>query len=186
MSTQFFFSGSKILSLSYILFFISFTPMEAAALELQNHLINATPYDHKLDRAGFFNHAQNTPTSYKKTDLAGLFYHAKSFRYIKEQKGDLWQTPEETERKGSGDCEDKAVWLFSRLKESGYSNVRLVIGKYKSINRGYHVWVLVTDPTHTTYLLDPSSQKCVWKPEDFGPGYYRPIYSFDGQNRYRH
>ncbi|GEM_PF-1499497 len=164
-------------------------PIQAAPVTISDNnriLIKSTPYDNKLSRTGLlpftpielFNEEKSLP-------IESLFLKAKAFRYVKEHQGNIWQTPQETERKGSGDCEDKAVWLFHQLKLNGYENVRLVVGKYKSVNRGYHVWVAYTDRDSVSYILDPAAQKRIWKSDDFSSAFYRPLYSFDGQNRYR-
>ena len=153
-------------------------PLQAAPVAISD-IIKATPYDQKLSRTGLLTFVPIPLLNEKESrSMESLFLRAKAFRYVKEGKGDIWQTPQETERKGSGDCEDKAVWLFYQLKQNGHENVRLVIGKYKSISAGYHVWV--------AYILDPATQKRIWKSNDFPNEFYRPLYSFDGQNRYRH
>ena len=165
-------------------------PVQAAPVVIGDNnpvLIKSTPYDNKLSRTGLL---AFTPVDFfhenESRSIESLFLRAKAFRYLKDRKGDIWQTPQETERKGSGDCEDKAVWLFHRLRQNGYENVRLVIGKYKSISAGYHVWVTYADKNSASYILDPAAQKRIWKSDDFANGFYRPLYSFDGQNRYRY
>ena len=161
--------------------------VQAGVDVLNATLIRATPFDYKLSLAGFFNlsvpnHPINTILPAESID--SLFNKARSFRYAEDRTGDYWQSPEETDRKHSGDCEDKAVWLYAQLKYNGYSDVRLVIGKYRSFDRKYHVWVLCTDASGASYLLDPAAQKRVCAVGHFSPGFYQPVYSFDGQNRY--
>jgi hypothetical protein len=106
-----------------------------------------------------------------------LFRVAKSFRHTPDVYGDRWQTADETEKKRSGDCEDKAFWIFTRLKERGFSNVRLFIGKYRLVDPHFHVWVTCQDSSGHTYLVDPSIQDRVWYVSDFRPGFY--IYERD-------
>ena len=143
----------------------------------------STPFDSKLMRPGLFE--LNTPKD-SNASIESLFRTARSFRYVSDGSQDYWQTAEETDSKRAGDCEDKAIWLFARLKQSAYNNVQLVIGKYKSIDINYHVWVTCTDESGNTYLLDPAIQKRIWTNESFASGFYTQVYSYDGVNRYRY
>lgn len=143
----------------------------------------STPFDRKLNQPGLFE-LSNYSDSY--TSIQQLFNTARAFRYVTDRSGDHWQSAEETDSKRSGDCEDKAIWLFARLKQCGYTNVRLVIGKYRQIDKRYHVWVTCSDASGNTCLLDPASQKRIWTEQSFGSGFYTPIYAFDGERRYRY
>jgi hypothetical protein len=149
-------------------------------------LIQATPFDHQLSQAGFFNEGIARSQTSSQESINSLFLKARSFRYVHDPRQDQWMSPEETEIKHSGDCKDKALWLYTELKRNGYSNVRLVIGKYRSFDKVFHAWVLCTDDSNITYLLDPTIQKQAWQEAGFAGGFYQPLYSFNGQNRYRH
>ncbi len=153
---------------------------------LGGSLIPATPFDRQLTRAGGFQaHFEVLSGSLQSSE--GLFIQAHSMRYIADpSRRDTWQTPEETQARWAGDCEDKALWLFANLKKNGYSNVRLVVGRYRSTDRNYHVWVTMADGQGNVFILDPTIQKKIWRNSDFGEGTYRALYSFDGMNRYRH
>lgn len=161
---------------------------QSAMDALGGSLIQATPFDHKLMMAGGFETRFAgivSGTSLPSSD--GLFLQAHSIRYVADPvQQDHWQTPEETQARWAGDCEDKAVWLFAQLKKSGYSNVRLVVGRYRSLDKNYHVWVTMADDSGHILILDPTAQRRVWKNTDFGQEYYKALYSFDGFNRYRH
>ena len=149
-------------------------------------LINRTPFDRQLQMAGGLHTYLGTLSGSLQTS-DGLFMQARSMRYVNDpQARDTWQTPEETQTRWSGDCEDKALWLFTNLKQNGYSNVRLVVGRYTSADNALHVWVTMADNEGHVMILDPTIQKKIWSIEDFRAGYYRPLYSFDGINRYRH
>lgn len=164
--------------------FLTLTPCLHASLQMQGQLIPATPYDGRFNSAGILD-IQAVSNSAQNMDA--LFNRAKAFRYEADSKGhDRWQTPEETEARWSGDCEDKAVWLYAQLKKDGYEGVRLVIGRKDSGSRGLHVWVTLDASDGTFYVLDPTALKRVWRSTDFSGGSYRPLYSFDGINRYRH
>ncbi len=66
-----------------------------------------------------------------------------------------WQLPFETERLGTGDCDDKAVWLYSKLLKDGVGNVRLVLGNYKKGELSVHMWVNWYQDGQV-YILDPT------------------------------
>ncbi len=160
--------------------------MANGVLPMQGFLIPATPFDNKVMSSGAF-FPLTVPVSSRYLDTSdALFEISRSFRYVPDEGRDYWQTPEETEIKGSGDCEDKAVWLYVQLKKNNINSARLVIGRYRSIDRGFHVWVTLTNKDGRIMILDPSKQKRVWALTDFSEKYYNPIYSFDGSDRYRH
>ena len=185
----FFLMVNKIVLVSIILNFSLLNSIQAS-LNSAGHYnlipINATPYDYKISRTGLLNFIPIKFSGKERESAESLFLKARAFRYVKEHKRDIWQTPQETQARGSGDCEDKAVWLFYQLRQNGYQNVSLVIGKYKSVSRGFHVWVAYTDENSDTYLLDPANQKRIWHAGNFTGAYYEALYSFDGQRRYRH
>jgi hypothetical protein len=151
---------------------------------LGGNLIPATPFDRQINAASNYNTAALFP------DVASsdqLFFQARGIRYVPDPAGqDHWQTPEETQQRWAGDCEDKAFWLFAQLKQNGYSHVRLVIGRYRALDSGFHVWVTLVDDHGDVFVLDPTAQRKIWKASDFSEEYYRALYSFDGMNRYRH
>jgi len=77
---------------------------------------------------------------------------------------DNWQTPEQTQRLGTGDCEDKAIYLSKLLTEQEIPN-NVVFGKYLKSHLFYrHSWNEV-DFNNQTYLLDPSSRTKLLKSE---------------------
>ena len=175
----------RIAALAVMLSFIPLSAGQAAVDALGGSLIQATPYDQRLNVAGVLSMAAPSLASFRTSDE--LFFQARSIRYAADESGrDYWQAPQETQARWAGDCEDKALWLFAELKRNGHSNVRLVVGRYRSMDRGYHVWVTMADNEGHVWILDPTTQKKIWKASDFDKGYYKPLYSFDGINRYRH
>ncbi len=98
-----------------------------------------TPFDHKISASGVFSGSFKKFGAGQSMDLRRLFDISRSFRYVSDPRGDHWQSPSETESRRAGDCEDKSIWLFSRLKMNGYQNLRLVVGKYRPTDRQYHV-----------------------------------------------
>ena len=156
-----------------------------AAEWTQASLVPATPYDSRIAQAGLSSISSRVGNA---QSSESLFDKAKSFRYLKDRHDrDYWQTPQETESSWTGDCEDKSLWLFAQLKMNGFNQARLVIGRLDGSSRGLHVWVALMDENGAPlYILDPTLQKRIWKITDFSAGEYRPLYSFDGSNRYRH
>ena len=164
---------------------VSTGPLLAATEWTQASLVSATPYDSRIAQAGL----PSIPTGIRTVRSSeDLFDTARSFRYRKDERGrDYWQTPQETEASWAGDCEDKSLWLFAQMKINGFDKTRLVIGRQNASSKGLHVWVtLMEDNGSPLYILDPTNQKRIWKITDFSEGEYRPVYSFDGSNRYRH
>jgi hypothetical protein len=161
------------------------SPLLAAGNPMQGSLVPTTPYDSRIALAGVLS-IPSTAAGTKSPET--LFIIAKGFRSQKDAQGkDHWQTPQETEARRAGDCEDKALWLFAQLKKNGFHKARLVVGRQRASSGGLHVWVVLeSDSDALFYVLDPTNQKRIWKSTDFSDGSYRPLYSFDGSNRYRH
>lgn len=64
-----------------------------------------------------------------------------SVKYIHEAIGkDYWQTTKETEFSKSGDCEDMALLLYSKLEKRGY-NPSIKIGILGPDEKELHMWV---------------------------------------------
>ena len=182
-------ANKKLLRVATLAALFSFLPLssgQASVDALGGSVIQATPYDRKISAAGGFSlDAVPAISSLRSSD--GLFVQARSMRYVSDAATrDYWQTPQETQARWSGDCEDKALWLFAQLKKNSHENVRLVVGRHRSTDKNYHVWVTMADGQNNIWILDPTAQKKIWKSSDFGGGYYKPLYSFDGINRYRH
>ena len=98
---------------------------------------------------------------------------------------DRWQLPAETERRGAGDCEDKAIWLYAKLIEKGFHNIRLVVGKYRIDQPTYHAWVAYYRAGRV-YILDPTKAGRLWRITHYPRGFYRPLYSYSKKNRWCH
>lgn len=129
---------------------------------------SATPYDAKYKRV----------LDYLKT--------ACRFKYEADIKGaDHWQLPEETEKCGKGDCEDKAIWLYSKLLNDGFDDVRLVIGKRKGNTQMLHAWVGWYQQGKM-YVLDPTYESRICEARQFPRGYYKPYYSFYRDKSWTH
>ena len=137
-----------------------------------------TPFDGRLEQAGFNESVRKVVNP--STSVESLFSIARSFRYVPDSpRDDNWQTAEETDARQSGDCEDKALWLYRELKRNGYENVQLVVGKYRPSDTAMHAWVFYTDETGKNIILDPTTQRKPWKAEDFSKNFYRPFFSYN-------
>lgn len=125
---------------------------------------------------------QGTPTSTTPFDskykcVKNYLRTAYQFKYEADKGMDQWQLPEQTERRGRGDCEDKAIWLYAKLLKDGFNNVRLVIGRQKEGDQTLHAWVAWYEQGKV-YILDPTSENLIWEICKYPKGYYKPYYSF--------
>jgi len=151
---------------------------------LQGWIASRTPFDRKIASTQLF-YRQLQRTAEPAQSMDELFFVAQRFRY-REDSRDNWQSPAQTQMRHAGDCEDKAIWLYAKLKSNGYDQIRFVIGKYRSFEHRFHVWLTYADERGETFLLDPSNQKKIWKLGSFSKGFYKPYFSYDDENKYRH
>ena len=99
---------------------------------------------------------------------------------------DHWQLPEETEKLGTGDCEDLAIWLYCHLLKEGFSNVRLTVGLAGAPEKkGMHAWVTWYERGEM-YILDPSRQEGVYASDQSGSIMYQPRYSYYFEKKWHH
>ncbi len=72
--------------------------------------------------------------------------------YKSDGDGDVWQTPQDTFKKGTGDCEDMNMLLASALLAEGY-DVCVVVGSTNpEENYINHAWVLLKLSGKSYYL----------------------------------
>ena len=103
------------------------------------------------------------PSAYDSTwgAVSAAWEEAKAIKYVKEPAGqDYWQPPRVTLVLGTGDCEDKAILLWYRLKYClKLKKVRLVVGQIHPIFLGGgHAWVEVGDGL-TCLIMDPTQKE---------------------------
>ena len=116
---------------------------------------------------------------------------ARSFKFEEEGllssgiQQDNWQLPEETERLGSGDCEDLAIWLYCQLLDEGFSNIRFTLGLAGGENKTMHAWVTWYEKGKT-YILDPSRTGGIYRSSQSGPITYHPYYSYYLDEKWHH
>ncbi len=78
---------------------------------------------------------------------------AAEIRYVPDAGGDCWQSPDQTARRGAGDCEDQALYLQHLLAGDGVPS-RVVFG-IRDLHepRTGHAWV-ECEMYGRTYVLD--------------------------------
>ena len=105
--------------------------------------------------------------------IAESFRKASSIRYVGEKGLDYWQTPEETERLRTGDCEDLAIYLQKLLyKESRKSQVEF--GFANRLNfLSKHAWVEMKI-NGEEYILDPAL-KIAWKRKEISGTFFESV-----------
>ncbi|MDP6545901.1 MAG: transglutaminase-like domain-containing protein [Phycisphaerae bacterium] len=87
--------------------------------------------------------------------LDSAMQQAARIKYIDDEGGDYWQSPEETIARGTGDCEDQAIYLHHLLGLKGLqSEVVFGIENLKHVESG-HVWVEYP-ADDDIYILDPT------------------------------
>ncbi len=144
--------------------------------------IQYTPFYQKLLSAGVFDIPVTLPVG-QAEPFQILFLKARLFHYSwDKERREEWQSAEETSRLFSGDCADKAIWLYTHLRRNGYQNVSLVIGRYSPSSRVLHMWITYVEPSGNTLLLDPTIQRRSWKVEDFSKKFYKPLYILSGSD----
>ena len=134
---------------------------------------------------------EETPFDHKYIRVQRQMRKAAKFKNKRDKKGqDYWQTPEETEERGTGDCEDKALWVYYKLFNQGF-NVRLVLGgMYEWVSKTNtmtycHCWTQWYTP-RGIYILDPGQKSRVLPATSTNRMKYHPWYSWQGDKRWKH
>ncbi|MGR3174054.1 MAG: hypothetical protein ACUZ8N_05590 [Candidatus Scalindua sp.] len=141
--------------------------------------IQTTPYDKRYKKIEKY-----LETSYKK--VKKYLKIASRFKYKDDSRGaDNWQLPFETEKLGTGDCDDKAIWLYSKLIKEGIDDVRLVLGNYKRGELSVHMWVNWYHDGQV-FILDPTIDNGIRPAEQYSKDYYQPFYSFHKGKKWKH
>ena len=151
-----------------------------------------TPYDWEYRRVSRFLKAQHYPKSIHNHHAQGvlgcaaaLLRQAYALPYRSEAGPEFWQTPAETQACAFGDCEDKAIWLYHRLREQGISDVRIFVGRWRQNEGVGHAWVVLYDQLKT-YVLDPTHSQHVLPSDQLPKANYVPHYSYSVAQRWSH
>lgn len=80
----------------------------------------------------------------------------------KSEDEDYWQMPWETDKLGTGDCEDYAIYLYDQLNRNGIKS-EIVVGKMTGANdEGFHAWIEYKD-NGESIILDPTSNLKIYR-----------------------
>lgn len=131
-----------------------------------------------------------TPFDAKYARVQKYLEQASKKEYQREYSGDYWRLPEETEAMGGGDCEDLAIWLYCKLLQEGFEDVRFVTGLiYTSMaktQRYGHAWVQ-WHSERGIYVLDPTDHSgWPWPAHETRRWLYHATCSFYRAIRYAH
>src|SRR3954462_409667 len=96
----------------------------------------------------------------------------------------FWKTPAEAQSGAPADCKAKAVALYEKMRESGATNVRLVIRKRTGSSRQPHAW-LAWDTDSGSYVLDPTFNWAACTAAQVGKRNYQPLYAYAGSKKFR-
>jgi hypothetical protein len=144
--------------------------------------VNATPYDRQM--APIRPVLTASGASSDRTSLSVVNQWMTDLREIPYQYHLVWKTPSEVESREPADCKGKAVALYRRMKSSGATNVRLVIGKRAPTSRMTHAW-LEWETAQGTYVLDPTFNYTATRAEKVGRRSYVPYYAYAGAKKFR-
>lgn len=175
------FESHASLSFFVAIFFFLFSGT-AFSLTLEKQVVLQTPYDAYL---GPFRAVTQAPAGNNKFTIDAMEKWTREAHRIRyERAGEYeWKSPEEVERTATGDCKDKALWLYSKLRAAGATALELVIGKQNLSDAEFHAWVIAVFEGRS-YLLDPASRGSVWEMSDFEWNEYVPFYSYDARNAF--
>ncbi len=143
--------------------------------------VRATPYDRQMARVNptltTRGPSQGFPVSVMlpqwMTELRSIPYHYSKF----------WQTPAEVNFAQASDCKGKAVSLYQRMRSSGATNLRLVIGKRHLYDSATHAW-LNWETSAGTFVLDPTFTETPIREAELDLMTYIPFYAYDGLKKY--
>ena len=102
----------------------------------------------------------NLPVAVKFRIMKECFHISSQIQYLKEmQEGeklkDKWQSPSETIKLKTGDCEDQAIYLQWILYQRGVMS-EVVFGKMQKTDEMYHAWVQCQIGS-LTFVIDPAN-----------------------------
>ena len=87
--------------------------------------------------------------------IRGCLNKVAEINYLNDEN-DYWQNPKETIKKGTGDCEDKAIYFKSLIDRKGIGS-KLVFGKLSEKDKSNHVWNEI-DIGEKTYVIESANK----------------------------
>ncbi len=145
--------------------------------------VKSTPYDTQMSRIRPALQATK-PEQGRQVSLNLVNHWMENLRAIPYAFSHEWKTPAEVESDAFADCKGKAVALYEKMRTSGASNVRLVIGKRTARSQSTHTW-LEWSTADGTYLLDPTINWTACKTDQVRKDAYLPFYAYAGSRKYR-
>jgi predicted transglutaminase-like cysteine proteinase len=145
--------------------------------------VDSTPYDHQMARIRPVLTA-STHSSNSQVSMTIVNQWVADLRSIPYGFTTFWKTPSEAVSGAPADCKAKAVALYEKMRESGATNVRLVIGKRTASSRQTHAW-LAWDTDNGSYVLDPTFNWAACTSAQVGKRNYQPLYAYAGSKKYR-
>ncbi len=89
-------------------------------------------------------------------DMIACLIDAAGIQYVPDPPGtDYWQSPQETQEKNQGDCEDISIYLQDRLRREGI-HVEVVFGLKTSLAKNGHGWCEY-EQDGELYIIEPGS-----------------------------
>ena len=92
-------------------------------------VVKSTPYDNQMTRIRPILETAASTSRSADLSLRLVNHWIESLRAIPYSFSQQWRTPSEVETATTADCKGKAVTLYEKMRRSGISNVRLVIGR---------------------------------------------------------
>lgn len=106
------------------------------------------------------NNIINTPKEYARWLWNNIFYRSDKKIY---GINDYWQTPEETLKLGTGDCEDYAILSQFILKKLGYKEVYIIVIAEKK-KKSTHAVCVFKEHDKTYSVFDNNSYERIRQP----------------------
>lgn len=115
-------------------------------------------------------------------------YINRSITYAEDSQvwgvNDYWTSPTEVLSKGYGDCEDYAIAKYYSLKMLGISEDKMRVVVLNDERKNVlHAILVVDNDQGTNYVLDNQNERVMM---DTQIAYYKPIYSINEHNWWKH
>lgn len=144
--------------------------------------VQSTPYDRQMERVRpVLASLTNEPANVISLDVVNQWMNR--LRGIHYRYSAQWKTPAEIEAERRADCKGKALVLYEMLQAIGATNVRFVIGKYRSDSRVTHAW-LEWETVEGNFILDPTFHHAVTREMQDNRSYI-PLYAYEGEQKFQ-